>query len=162
MAKHKVFKGEKKGDTLRVCYLYRDGHVVSVFERRELGATLSYVKIAKNVGADINGGDFLRIVFHDPALLVAFTEVGKTCYISAHVPAVCHGSENTKKQGLEVGYLSIGLPGYGTVSIHETPLISNGITIQNSVSEKSLTEEKFDPTVTRWGYNDSVVVKVYE
>jgi hypothetical protein len=165
MAIHKVFKGEKKGDSLRCCYLYRDGHVVCVFERHELGVRLEYVKVAESIGVSVIGSseDFTRVVFHDPALLIAFTSTGKKCYISAYTPSLERGSPNTKAKNMPIGYITLGLEGAGSFSVYQNDLISSGITIQGNNSINGIwdyiAEEKFNPSAHEWG--DKRVLKVY-
>jgi hypothetical protein len=165
MATHKVFKGEKRGDTLRVCYLYRDGHVVCVFERHELGQRLEYVKVAQNIGASIVSAseDFTRVVFHDPALLIAFTSTGKKCHISAYTPSIERGSSNTKAKNMPIGYITLGMEGSGSFSVYQNELISSGITIQGNNAINGIwdyiADEKFDSNVREWG--DKKVLKVY-
>ena len=78
MAIHKVFRPVKKGDELSCAYLYADGLVVTVFERRvrDLNNTIRYAKIADSIGIKT---DFVpwtpephgRVVFHEPAILIA-------------------------------------------------------------------------------------------
>ena len=157
---HKVFKPARKGDRLQSAYLYRDGHVVVVFERNELGTRINYVKIAQSIGIGIDGGDFNRVVFHNPAMLVNLSN-SKDTRLAGYVPSVCHGSPNTKAQGILVGYISVNIAGAGSYQIHETGLISAGITIQNATGQwDSIPETKFDGGMREWG--GYKVVEIYK
>ena len=147
---HKVFKLEAKGDVLHCAYLYSDGHVVCTFERRSDIGTLHYVKIAQDIG--IRTGFQGRIVFHNPAFLVAIAGL-PNAQINFRTPSLHNGSNKTKELGLLVAGLSVySTVGYFNVSWPEN-VLSSGVTIQEN------NDEEFEPKRPYW--SESKVVCTY-
>lgn len=120
---HKVFKTDRKGDSIRTAYFHSDGHVVVVFERYELGRHLTYVKIAESIGVRpvFQSG---RIIFK-PAQLVAIAALPNP-QVGVYMD---NRSDTTKALGMRVDSVTVD-SGVGHFSIHDTNVLSGAAEIQ--------------------------------
>ena len=133
---HPVFKaGKPKTDALKCAYLYADGHVVCVFERtiKDLHTRLCYVQIAESIGVKLTGGSngsrVARVVFHQPAALVAAAALPSPVSIRAAVPSLAGGSETSNRDGIAWGGLVVE-SGIGWYHDVESAIVGGNVTVQ--------------------------------
>lgn len=134
---------------IRSSYLYADGHAVIIYEKEDKDAgTVEFVEVHEkwtNARLGFKGrltfGQFEQEMLH----------LAKRAYaIEAKEPRTDYGSENTKRMGIAVGYLTYEMRpgGYGS-SLHWTTMpgvISAGFTYQPEVQEDCPTVED-----RKWG-----------
>jgi hypothetical protein len=146
---HKVFKPKRKSDQMSAAYLYEDGHVVVCYDRREDIGDVSYAQIAQSIG--IRTAFEGRIVFHNPALLVAIAGLPNP-QVDCQPASVNRGSCKTKELGLPVGNLTV-YSSVGYFGISWLPdILSSGLTYQPTDIEK------YQPNLTRWGSGSCIDV----
>ena len=137
MSIHKVFRPQKKGDVLRTAYLHADGHVVCIFERRVFSTRVEYVKVAQSIGvhcnfpagepdAEGNRRAEGRVVFHDPAALVALSQL-PDARVSFYTD---NASTKAKEHNVKVASLYVESPGFGGYCIDESSVNASAVTIQ--------------------------------
>jgi hypothetical protein len=120
-----VFKPAKRDDRLQCAYLYADGHCLVSFERhlREFDKTMSYVNAIDTVGIKIPDG-IARIVLHNAALLQTAI-VAETTRLDISEPSVERGSENTRRDRIAIGHLSLDTK-FGRLYFYSVGGLSSG------------------------------------
>jgi hypothetical protein len=153
----KFLKPAKSGDTLRIVYLYRDGHAVALFERRDrdTGVRGEYVKIAARPQDLHLQGDWDRLVLRETIARVLFTLPGKHVGVQAAMPALLNGSENCKRRGLAVSTLTL-TSDYGWLMFNSIPeVMSDDFTVQQGKEYAQAWESLLGKNV--WGVETNIL-----
>ena len=127
----KVKKSEIK--TCDCAYLYEDGHLVMVHKKhiRQANTEVQWVTIYENVGITCQFEGRLII---DPSAL-PFILMSKR--ITASVPCVTHGSDNTKRLNIKTGSIILynGIDHRGWIISYMPELISSDVRLQSDSAE---------------------------
>lgn len=131
--------------TIEYAYLYSDGHLVAVHNRRVKTAAgyidAKYVVITQHFARCTFPG---RIVLQSGGLLPAL----KQATVHASPSSYQGGSDHTKQHGLQVGSVSWeNANGWFHISLMPS-LISSGLTYQPD------TDEAFHPDLQHWGFDE--------
>jgi prepilin-type processing-associated H-X9-DG protein len=131
---------------LTCTYLFADGHAVELYEKTDKDCgrvqfaeiTQRWTKARCNFTGRLIFGRFRTGIAH----------LAKTAYsIQATTPSITHGSDNTRKLGIPVGYLEIAVKPGCSVSFYDMPsCISGEYTYQAGDNYG----ETFDPSLTSW------------
>lgn len=124
----KLFK-PLKGERLTHAYLYGDGHLVVIFTKWDYTyqRSLERAEIVEKFARPSFTG---RLVIHETGILPAMEGAA----VRAAVPAIEHGSENSKRLNLAVGFVSIE-NGQGPFHVSILECLSGPFTYQPDVSE---------------------------
>jgi hypothetical protein len=131
-------------------YLYADGHCVIIHqERHPKGGDIQWAEIFERV--DVSCSFKGRIVFHYPNRDLRLKLACNAHTIRSSAPSVDNGSDNTRKQGLEVCSFTIEFKdGTELYWVRLPNLLSDGLTYQPDNTET------FDPewnvSKFHWGH----------
>lgn len=135
--------------------MYSDGHVVVSFSRilKDIDQIFLYSKHAEALIEYRSEG---RIAFSEPETFIAAYLAGAKG-VRVIKEDTSHGSQNTKKRGIAVGYLQFygGDWGLNPLCFYSIEGLNSGWTKQDSAEY----HEDFDPEIKSWGTTS--VVKVY-
>lgn len=137
-------------------YLYADGHAVQVFEQNhDRAGRVEWVEIFQHFGPDVQ---FTRgrIVFHwGSDTLVNL--VKKAWWVNAKPRSLENGSEASKKLGVEVGLLKVGLGKHWNeyVAFDDTSILSGHYCYQPEC------DEKFEDVAEKLYWADHRIHKVH-
>lgn len=131
-------------------YLYADGHAVCVYRetitRRGQVAAFEWAEVFEKwtrARCDFEG----RLSFSPYSVRFFMDTARRAVVIRAKSPSLDHGSENTRKHGFPVGYLTFDLPGESNcLQLIELPGL---ISAQWSYCAED--REAFDPHAESWG-----------
>lgn len=86
-------------------YLYADGHAVMLWKKNDKDAgEVQFAEVWEKLGPVCHFDG--RLVIHNPTLFFRVVQNAKR--VDASEPSLKHGSENTKKMGIAVGYVTVG------------------------------------------------------
>ena len=142
---------------LRCAYLYADGHTVEIWEKADKDAgRVEWIEIREAYAKPTF--ETGRVILSNPNWSPLYDLI-KDKRVDATVPVLRGGSENTEKQGFQVGGLTLNFPNGKRLHFRDMPgLISGEYTYQPDVSETF--EEVKDHEGRRWGL-DSTIKKVH-
>lgn len=128
----------KLAKTAYVGYIYADGHAVIIHKEHHAKAgDIEWVEIFEKIDTFCNFSG--RIVFHHPNYDARLHLALNAYAIRCAEPSTESGSENTKRQGIRIGYFEIESrtkDSRHTLSWVRTPdLISDGLTYQPEDTE---------------------------
>ncbi len=138
-------------------YLFADGHAIACYEKRDKEAgTIQFVEIhEKFTDARLSFKGRIIVSRYNQALIDLMKRAKS---IRADMPALSHGSDNTKKLGILVGNLTLEMENHSgrCLYFHDFPgTLSGSYTYQDNV------EETFNPDITRWsGHNVAKIHRV--
>lgn len=126
----------KRGDSLRIVYLYREGFAIALFERNTDVGRQEYVKVSAPSTLTSVYGDFRRIVLQPALARIVYTLPGSVS-VRAHGASLENGSANTKQAGLRVATLAV-CSAHGDYHQSAIPdLMSGDFTVQADVPEET-------------------------
>lgn len=141
--------------TCRCAYLYADGHMVMVHEKKDVDAgRVEWVTLHENIGVkcDFEGRLIISGCWADSA---AIHFVASCQRIRVRPATIKGGSENTRKANIPVGYIGFNF-GHGYVTFSQfSTMVSDDFTLQ---TDKVTTWDEVKGN-TRW--SDYPVSHVY-
>ena len=136
--------------TCRTAYLYHDGHMVLIHEKRDKDAgSVEWATIYENIGIDVNFEPGRLII--NPAVLPFLLKAKR---VTVSNPSEKNGSDNTRKRGIEVETI-------GLYNGNDRPwFISNfpGL-ISSDIYFNTNDTDTFKPDLYHWG--DTTVKATY-
>lgn len=147
----------KNAKKMTCLYLYADGHAVTIWEQdHKVVGKVEWAEIHQHYGPEVR---FQRgrvtVGRYDGGMQIL---IKNAWWIDASEASRSNGSDATKKLGIEVGYLKVGLGNewHNYVMFNELSCLSGEYTYQPDMSER-FEDVAEKPT---WGCN-TMVVKVH-